>query len=363
MKVFKRKRYNKRIFFIVPSLSGGGAEKAAINLANAFNKANYKVEVILIYKNKKVSPLLNKNIIITNLNCKSITRSILRIRKKLLNINSSIIISFITANNIAIGISKLFLSKKHYYIFTQHEIPSLNPIFTTWRGFYIPLLMRIFYPHADRVICVSKGLEHEIKRFFNFKVKNKITTIPNCIEINNLTNRKARSSPYLRLLSVGRLITSKDYTSLIEAVKILKDEINVKLTIVGEGPQKSFLENLIKKFALSEIISIKDFENEIEYYYSKADIYISTSLYESFGNTIVEAMHFNLNIISTDCDYGPREILENGKWGSLIKLSSPEAIVESIKNINKKKIQNNYSKVLQKYSSQTIIKLYEDLDI
>tara|TARA_B100001989_G_C24545485_1_gene470456 strand:+ start:2341 stop:3426 length:1086 start_codon:yes stop_codon:yes gene_type:complete len=360
MKVFKNKRYDKRIIFIIPSLSGGGAEKAAINLANAFDKANYKIELILIYKNANISPLINKNIIITELNCESIAKSILKIRKKLLNVSSSIIISFITANNIAIGISKLFLSKKHYYIFTQHEIPSLNPFFTKRRNFYVPLLMRIFYPFADKIVCVSKGLEEELKNIF--KLKNKIISIPNCIEINYPTIKRIRGSEYIRLLSVGRLVNSKDYKSLIEAIKIIKNDLNVKLTIVGNGPQKFFLEELIKKYNLTKIITIKDFEIKIEHYYSNADIYISTSLYESFGNTIVEAMHFNLKIISTNCDYGPREILENGKWGSLIKLGSPESIVEAIKKIHMTKKENNYSKVVKKYSSESIIKKYEDLN-
>lgn len=361
MKVFHSSKYKKRIVFVIPSLMGGGAEKAAINLANTFANNNYKVQIIMIYKNTTINPLLNENILVTNLKCKKIGGSIFKLIHKLSNIESSIVISFITTINIAIGISKLFISKKHYYIFTQHEIPSLNPFITKRRNFYIPILMKILYPYADKIICVSRGLEREIRNFLEINLKSKIITINNCIEIRNSNFKKIKDQKKLSLLSVGRLVNSKDFETLIKAINMLKNELNIKLTIVGNGPQKKYLENLIRKLKIEEICQIKDFEIDIEKYYSKADIYISTSLYESFGNTIVEAMHHKLKIISTNCKYGPREILENGKWGELIKLRSPESIVNSIKKISIIKSTYNYEEVIKKFSSETILKKYENM--
>ena len=60
MSVFKNPIYQKRIILIIPSLVGGGTEKTAVNLANLFNKSNYEVEIICIYKKNKKVPQLSK---------------------------------------------------------------------------------------------------------------------------------------------------------------------------------------------------------------------------------------------------------------------------------------------------------------
>ena len=259
----------------------------------------------MIYKNATINPLLNEKIIVTNLKCKRIGGSIFKLIHKLSNIESSIVISFNTTINIAIGISKLFISKKHYYIFTQHEIPSQNPFISKRRNFYIPILMKFIYPYADKIICVSRGLEREIRNFLDINLKSKIININNCIEIRNSNFKKIKNQKKLKLFSVGRLVNSKDFETLIKAINMLKNELSIKLTIVGALNYE--IKNLLK---LNKICQIKDFEIDIEKYYSNADIYISPSLYESFGNTIVEAMHHKLKIISTNCKYGPREILK-----------------------------------------------------
>ena len=359
MSVFKNPIYQKRIILIIPSLVGGGTEKTVVNLANLFNRSNYKVEIICIYKNNEKAPNLSDGIKLNYLNCKTIKESIFKLRLKFNIKESSVIISFLTATNIAVSIARLFQQKKHYFIYTQHEIPSLN-LFKKKKYFLFPFLIRIFYPSASKIICVSKGLEDELKTFLNKSSRRKIVSIYNYIE-NTKGFRNPNVTSKYRLLSVGRLIKSKDFSSLLKAIYLIKDDLNVELKIVGEGPQKEILEGEIIKFGLEKICKIKNYTCNIEDYYSNSDIYISSSLYESFGNTIVEAMKFNLKIISTDCKYGPREILEDGKFGYLVKLKSPESIAEAIKKAALSKKTPDYKKCLEKFSMQTILNKYENL--
>ena len=185
MSVFKNPIYQKRIILIIPSLVGGGAEKTVANLANLFDKSNYKVEIICIYKKNEKVPNLSKGIKINYLNCKTIKESIFKLRSKLNIKKSSIIISFLTATNIAVSIAKLFQEKKHYFIYTQHEIPSLN-LFKKKKYFLFPFLIKFLYPSASKIICVSKGLENELKTFLNKSSRRKIISIYNYIE-----NKKA----------------------------------------------------------------------------------------------------------------------------------------------------------------------------
>ena len=247
----------KKITIIIPSLNGGGAESTAVNLANMFCKNNYEVKIICIYSSKNVNHNLSENINVTFLNQDKIYQSILKIRKILSNLDSSFIISFLTATNIALSIAKLFLKKKHFYLLTQHEIPSLN--LAKSRYFYLVFLIKVFYPFADAIICVSKGLESELKELLPNRKSNKIYTIYNIIE-KNCKFKRNRSKPY-KLLSVGRLVKAKDFPTLIKAIYILKNQLEFKLTIIGNGPEKNNLNNLIRRLGLEEICEIKNFQN------------------------------------------------------------------------------------------------------
>ncbi len=359
MRVFKNPIYKKRIILIIPSLVGGGTEKTLVNLANMFNANDYKVEIICIYEKNEKAPKLSKGILLNYLNCKTIKDSIFKLRSKFNTNESSIVISFITATNIAVSIARLFQEQKHYYIYTQHEIPSLN-LFKNNRYSFFPILIRLFYPQASKIICVSKGLENELKRLINRDSSGKIVSIYNYIE-KTKSIRKSKTSSKFRLLSVGRLVKSKDFSSLIKAIYLIKNDLNVELKIVGSGPEKKLLKNEIIKFGLENICKIENYALNIENYYSNSDIYISSSLYESFGNTLVEAMRFNLKIISTDCKYGPREILEDGKFGYLVKLKSPESIARAIKKAALLKKTPDYKKCLERFSMKTILNEYESL--
>ena len=115
---------------------------------------------------------------------------------------------------------------------------------------------------------------------------------------------------------------------MIKAIDLIREKYEFKLTIVGEGPLSQQIIKEINKYNLQKICQIKPFTNNIQKHYLNSDIYVSTSLHESFGNTIVEAMHFDLFIISTNCPYGPKEILENGKFGILINMKSYKELLK-----------------------------------
>ena len=195
----------------------------------------------------------------------------------------------------------------------------------------------------------------------NNKINNKISTIYNFIEKDNNYKKISKDSKVFKLLSVGRLIKSKNHIKLIQAIYLLKDKLNLKLTIIGNGPQKVNLEKLIIHLGVDKIIKILPYKKNIYKYYAESDIYISTSLYESFGNTIVEAMHYGLFIIASNCQYGPKEILINGKLGKLINPKSPERISEAIIETSKLKKPPNYKIFLDKCSETTLLERYQNL--
>ena len=360
----KASLYKKNILIIIPSLSGGGAEKIASNLANLFKKNNFKVEIICIYKKSKINYKINQDISIQYLNCKKVSGSILKLRKLLKSKDNKIIISFLTITNICIALSNIFLKKKNIFIYTQHEIPSktFHKIFPLRKSIFIKYIIKFAYQNAEKIICVSKGLEIEMKSLLMKKEKLKCLTINNYIPSEiNLIKKAKKEDKVVNLLSIGRLVKNKNFFTLLDAVNMIRNKLELRLTIVGDGELKNEILKQIRKYKLEKICLLIPFTNNLEKYYQNSDIYISTSLHESFGNTLVEAMHFNLFIISTDCPYGPREILNNGEYGILTKPGSSKELANAILKTTRKVKPPNYKKYLNKYGDKFILNEYKKI--
>ena len=129
---------------------------------------------------------------------------------------------------------------------------------------------------------------------------------------------------------------------------MIPSDLSIKLIILGDGPLKYKLKDLIKELNQEYRIELKGFVIEIEKYYSTATTFVLSSRWEGFANVLVEALKYNLPIISTDCDFGPNEILENGKYGILIPVINYLDIKrEILKIINDNlKFENGYLRAL-----------------
>ena len=136
---------------------------------------------------------------------------------------------------------------------------------------------------------------------------------------------------------------------LLESFNSIHKNINAKLILVGYGSEENNLKNFIKDNNLkNKVLLIKKPKN-IYYYYKIADLFVLTSIYEGFGNVLVEAGIFRIPIISTKCKSGPKEILNNGKFGDLVNIG------------DKKKLSNLIIKNLAKKNKYKISKMFNSL--
>ena len=102
------------------------------------------------------------------------------------------------------------------------------------------------------------------------------------------------------------------------------------LVILGEGPERGNLLRLAEELGVAERIDLPGFQVNPFAYMSKARLMVHSSKYEGFPNVLVQAMACGTPVVSTDCDHGPREILEDEKWGRLVPVGDSEAMAEAI---------------------------------
>lgn len=133
------------------------------------------------------------------------------------------------------------------------------------------------------------------------------------------------------VLAVGRLTRAKGFDSLIRAWdKVAKKAPDWNLMIVGEGEERIALEELRRQLSLVDRIALPGVYDDVTQAYRQASVFCLSSAYEGFGLVLIEAMAFGLPIVSTNCETGPKDLLQHGRNAIVVPVDSPTRLAEGI---------------------------------
>lgn len=205
------------------------------------------------------------------------------------------------------------------------------------RGGLIPTLMKAFFPFADKIVAVSKGVENDIKNIFDF-ANDQLTTILNPVIPPNIAMyaKQPVEHPWFQtaahpiIIGIGRLSAEKDFASLITAFATVRKFKDARLMILGEGEQRQALEALITDLKLNDVVTLPGFVNNPYAYLSKAQLFVLSSRFEGLPTVLIEALALGIPVVATDCESGPREILRDGELGELVPVGDSDALASAI---------------------------------
>ena len=197
-----------------------------------------------------------------------------------------------------------------------------------------------FYVWADGIVAVSRGVADDL--LSNTRIpESLVRVIHNPIVTPELVKRSKESvdHPWLAfdgppvIISVGRLSSQKAFHFLIEAFSTIRNVMDCRLIILGEGNERERLLGLINKLGLKHAVDMPGFMDNPHSWMAKASVFVLSSLYEGFGNVLVEALAVGTPVVSTDCPSGPREILDNGRYGKLVPPADPDALAKGVLDV------------------------------
>jgi glycosyltransferase involved in cell wall biosynthesis len=226
-----------------------------------------------------------------------------------------VVISFAERSNFVNILSNVFT--KHKTIISIRTNPDRANKGLKW---FQKQLMKLLYPYADRVVTNSQGVADFLVRNYRLRPK-KVTVISNAYNLESIKNQSQEKLEYSDeqyfkhgqvCIAVGRLAYPKGFRHLVNAFKYVHDAVSdAKLIIMGEGRERTLLEDLIKKNNLTEVVYLMGARKNPFSLIAKSKLLVLSSRWEGMPNVIVESLICGTPVVSVDCDFGPRDILND----------------------------------------------------
>lgn len=179
-------------------------------------------------------------------------------------------------------------------------------------------LVKLLYNKADKVVAISEGVRQDLIDNFNIKKEN-VCTIYNCYDVEEIQEKAAMPCEEVEvdkdsfsIATMGRFVQQKGQWHLLRAFKeVLKEEPKAKLYILGEGELQDYLYKMVDELEMRESVVFCGFLKNPFSLISKVKLFVFPSLWEGFGNALVEAMACGVPCIASDFKYGAREIMQD----------------------------------------------------
>ncbi len=335
-----------KIVFFTNQLGGGGAEMHFLRVLNALDDRQFQKELWLVRPGGGYESFVQGDIKIVHLHNdenQSSTLGLVRSRRKLTQMldekKPAILYSILNLPNlIAIKAARKAKHPVKTVISVQNTLRPPNK-----KGWVHRLTLRWakkWFPKADQIIAISQGVEKDLQNLLGGGIP--ATTIYNAgwdeRMLENLSERSAvirQTYPETFLMvCCGRLTRQKGYPYLLEALSHLEIHQNWKLLIVGAGQEREALQSLAEELGVANKIEFLGFQKDPFQFMAAADLFVLPSLWEGFGNVVVEAMKCGSPILATDCFHGPGEIIAHQKNGWLVPVKDAAALREAIEKLS-----------------------------
>lgn len=353
------------VAIFIPSVHGGGAERAMLIFAEELLKLGFEVELVVGTLDGAWRDAIPENLAVVDLGSRRMIHAILPLRRYIRARKPRIMFSTISHANVGALIAKILSGVRVSVVVRQSNTPLSEHTgsFGTW---FVAHLIPYLYPHADAILAVSQSVREELVEM-NPKMAPRIKVVPTPV-LSPSVYKRAQVVPkhtwYQRkdkpiIVSVGRLKPHKGMFELIEAFSMLKHEIDARLVILGEGDDRSRLEGLIDRLGLEDDIALLGFMDNPFSFMKHADLFVLASHFEGLPNVLIQALALGVPVVATDSPGGVRELLGDGKYGRLVPLHRREMLAQGMmEELRKKESAVRESACLEQYDVHWATKQY-----
>jgi glycosyltransferase involved in cell wall biosynthesis len=323
---------------VLRAFQGGGAQRDIILLCNALVAKGINVAILALHEHGPLRSLLDPSIAVTAIPGGQLRYAVPGLRRAIRFIEPAVVVSSEAALNLCTLMAARTISRRNRPKIVLREVGS--PSVALHRDPYLSnriayRVLRKLYRGADRIIALTDGARRDLVENFAapaeiVSVMDTNAVIPAAMvdRLRQWDGETGRESDLI--VSVGRLSPEKDHRTLLRAMTLLPADRRCRLAIVGEGAERVALEALAREYGLAERVTFTGQVADPFVWMMRARLAVCSSIYEGLCNAVIEALACGTPVVSTDCPYGPGEILQRGRYGTLTPVGNAEAMATAI---------------------------------
>jgi glycosyltransferase involved in cell wall biosynthesis len=335
-KTFPTVKTRKRILFMIPTLTGGGAERVMVTILRHLDRSRFAPALAVVdTRNAVFIDEVPADVELIDLRCTRIRYAFPTLLKLIWRRRPDVVFSTLGQLNLALAIMKPILPRGVRYLARETIVVTADAQTKKW-----PRLWKSaheLYRRFDGVICQSRDMQNDLVDNLGVP-RHKTTVIHNPVDLARI--RQLASAPLaamdappegatsLRLVSAGRLTYQKGFDMLIDAVA--RCTRSVHLTILGEGPLRRELEERARAKGVSDRVRFAGFLKNPYPFFAQSDAFVLSSRYEGFPNVVLEALACGAPVIALPAPGGVREILEPIAGCVIAKQITTDSLVQAI---------------------------------
>jgi glycosyltransferase involved in cell wall biosynthesis len=328
----------QRISLFMESLGGGGAERVMLNLAREFSRLRHQVDLVVASATGPYRSQVPDSVTLVDLGTTRTITAILPLAGYLRRESPDVLLSQMGHCNIVSLLGRKLARSATRVVISEVSlmgVSTANP--AQLRSRLIPLFAKKLYPQADGIITVSHGAADDLAHVLDLPL-DRIDVIYNPVVTPELHERAGRrvDHPWFAagappvIIGVGRLDPEKDFLTLLRASSMVRRNRNVRLMILGEGPERFALESLAQELGMTTAVSLPGFVENPLPFIANASVLVLTSRFEGLSNVLIEALACGTPVVATDCPGGPTEILDGGHYGMLAPVGDFKEVARAI---------------------------------
>ncbi len=348
----------RHIAMFIYAPTGGGAQRRSITLANAFAERGHRVDFVVVRSRGLNSGELSPRVRMIGFDSRwgpfqarvrrtvrhrgvETALSVPDLARYLRTERPELLLSAASHVNLVALLAWRLAGRPMPLVLRVSNHPSANlspfsPVQKLARRYLRWLACRI-YPWADAVIAVSDGVADELARITRMP-RERIRRIYNPVVTPDVLAKAEEpvDHPWLLpdappvILGVGGFKVQKDFMTLVRAFKRVRAVRPARLVILGKGPQRPIIKEIVRKQGLAKDIDMPGYVANPMAWMAKASVFALSSRWEGLPGVLIESMACGCPVVSTDCPSGPREILADGVYGPLVPPDDPDALAQAI---------------------------------
>ena len=333
----------RKICFVLPSLNGGGAERAAVQILNGLDPGRWDRSMFLFAREGPYLSEVEPSIAISSADAASRFGQWRALRAFVARERPAIVMAFLSYFSVLSAVRAANTGAKVVFNLQTPMSAFLTDADYQWRRRWhktaFSTVTRIGYGAADLIVATSQGVANDLTSGFAID-PDRIRVLANPVDLDRV--RAAAAEPIDEamlpsgtaplIVAAGRLADAKNYPLMIDAFAALRQTTPARLCILGQGELEGALRQMIAARGVGDAVSLTGFQANPWKYIARANLFLLTSRYEGFGNVLIEAMACGVPVVAT-ASAGTRDIVRHGIDGLLVDVHLPATIAASVRSI------------------------------